>query len=139
MLKEQLRRKGFFVDWAQGNSPNILIDNFNKKDDPLRILIATDSLAEGFDLHKTRQHVIHYELAWSPLRMIQRFDRAWRIMESTGTLTAPVAYHIPFPYSSDEEVLNRLHRRWEMLKEKTNLYFPPMDIVLGHRLSTNAE
>ncbi len=139
MLKEQLRRKGFFVDWAQGNSPNILIDNFNKKDDPLRILIATDSLAEGFDLHKTRQHVIHYELAWSPLRMIQRFGRAWRIMESTGTLTAPVAYHIPFPYSSDEEVLNRLHRRWEMLKEKTNLYFPPMDIVLGHRLSTNAE
>ena len=67
--------------------------------------------------------------------MIQRFGRTWRIMEKTGNLTKTVAYHIPHTYSSDEEVLNRLKRRWEILEKKTNLKFPSMEIVLGHRLS----
>jgi hypothetical protein len=139
MLEEELAKKGIPANWAKGNNPNVVIDVFNNPASSLRVLIATDSLAEGFDLHKARQHVIHYELAWSPLRMIQRFGRAWRIMESTGSLTAPVAYHIPFPYSSDEEVLNRLQRRWDILNKKTNLRFPPMEIVLGHRLSPYPE
>jgi hypothetical protein len=139
MLKEELCKQGIPANWARGNNPNSLIDTFNDRTSSLRVLIATDSLAEGFDLHKARQHLIHYELSWSPLRMIQRFGRAWRIMEPTGSLTAPVAYHIPFPYSSDEEVLNRLRRRWEILENKTNLHFPSWKIVLGHRLSPYSE
>jgi superfamily II DNA or RNA helicase len=135
LLKDELKKRHINADWAKGNNPNKLIEAFNDRDNLLRLLIATDSLAEGFDLHKAKQHLIHYELAWSPLRMIQRFGRTWRIMESTGNLTKPVAYHIPHTYSSDEEVLNRLQRRWKILKEKTKLNFPSMEIVLGHRLS----
>ena len=135
MLKDELQQQHINADWAEGNNPNKLIDEFNNESCTLRVLIATDSLAEGFDLHKAEQHLIHYEVAWSPLRMIQRFGRTWRIMEKTGNLTKPVAYHIPHTYSSDEEVLNRLKRRWEILEKKTNLKFPSMEIVLGHRLS----
>jgi hypothetical protein len=109
-------------------------DRHNRKD-PLQYLIATDALAEGFSLHLADQDLVHFELAFSPLRMIQRFGRVWRIHEETGMLTNPRAYHIPHTYSSDEEILNRLERRWKILDEETGLKYPSYDIVLGERLS----
>ncbi len=44
----------------------------------LRLLIATDVLAEGMNLQDAR-HVISYDLPWNPMRLIQRIGRVDRL------------------------------------------------------------
>jgi len=48
-----------------------------KKDD-LRILITTDILAEGVNLHRSNI-VINYDLPWNPTRVLQRVGRVNRV------------------------------------------------------------
>ena len=44
-----------------------------------RILLATDAAAEGLNLQHGCRVVVHYELPWNPLRMLQRAGRVDRI------------------------------------------------------------
>ena len=55
--------------------PNIPID---KQENDIEILIATDVLAEGVNLHRGNI-VINYDLPWNPTRVIQRVGRVNRI------------------------------------------------------------
>jgi len=59
-----------------------VIDNFdakakNPKDD-YRILISTEVLSEGVNLHRSNT-VINYDIPWNPTRMMQRVGRVNRI------------------------------------------------------------
>jgi len=59
-----------------------VIENFNararlKKDD-YRILVSTEVLAEGVNLHRANV-VINYDIPWNPTRMMQRVGRINRI------------------------------------------------------------
>ena len=125
---------------------------FNDKDKPLRILVVTDKDSQGIDLHKSKADIIHYELSWNPIRIIQRFGRVWRIIDygKKAKMTTPHAYHMPYTYSSEEEQLNRLDRRWKFLekidadlagekkkKNRSSMRFTPisMKIALGDRLT----
>ncbi|OQA97330.1 MAG: RNA polymerase-associated protein RapA [Spirochaetes bacterium ADurb.Bin218] len=61
---------------------NQVIENFdarvkNKKDD-FRILITTDVLAEGVNLHRSNI-VINYDIPWNPTKIMQRVGRVNRI------------------------------------------------------------
>jgi hypothetical protein len=49
-----------------------------KKDDEIRLLVATDVLAEGLNLQDCSV-VLNYDLHWNPVRLIQRFGRIDRI------------------------------------------------------------
>lgn len=120
------------------------------KDNPERIcyLIVTDKHSQGVSFHKSMAWLIHYELSWNPIRIVQRFGRVWRIKKSGNakseslTLTKPVAFYVPYTYSSEEEQIHRLIRRWEILKtiqdvSDTHLNLLPIDyeIALGHRIT----
>jgi len=50
----------------------------NEQVDDLRILIATDILAEGINLHRSNV-VINYDLPWNPTRVLQRAGRVNRL------------------------------------------------------------
>jgi len=50
----------------------------NEQSDDLRILIATDVLAEGINLHRSNV-VINYDLPWNPTRVLQRAGRVNRL------------------------------------------------------------
>ncbi|MEL7659016.1 MAG: C-terminal helicase domain-containing protein, partial [Bacillota bacterium] len=50
----------------------------DKQSDDLRILIATDVLAEGINLHRSNI-VINYDLPWNPTRVLQRVGRVNRV------------------------------------------------------------
>lgn len=50
----------------------------DKQKDDLRILIATDVLAEGVNLHRSNI-VINYDLPWNPTRVLQRVGRVNRV------------------------------------------------------------
>lgn len=88
----------------------------NSEDDKTLVLIVTDKHSQGVDLHKSEAWLIHYELSWNPIRIIQRFGRVWRLLN--GNMTSPVAFHIPYTFSSEEEQIRRLEERWKILTEK---------------------
>ena len=59
-----------------------VIDNFDakvrhKKDD-YRILVSTEVLSEGVNLHRSNV-VINYDIPWNPTRMMQRVGRINRV------------------------------------------------------------
>ena len=61
---------------------HVVISNFDakartKKDD-YRILISTDILSEGVNLHRSNV-VINYDIPWNPTRMMQRVGRINRV------------------------------------------------------------
>lgn len=127
---------------------NKCIDDFNDRDKgKIRYLIVTDMYSQGIDLHKADAWILHYELAWNPIRIIQRFGRVWRMNHpgaGKNELSHPVAFFMPLTYSSEEEQLNRLKRRWNTLKEilpKNEKMMAPIDfeIALGIRLTPKPE
>lgn len=93
---------------------------FNDEDEKIRVLIVTDEHSQGISLHKSKAWLIHFELSWNPIRIIQRYGRVWRINKKNRRLTTPLAFHIPHSFSSEEEMIARLKRRWAVLKEISN-------------------
>lgn len=125
-------------------------DDDKLKENPERIcyLIVTDKHSQGVSFHKSMAWLIHYELSWNPIRIIQRFGRVWRIKKTGNAkdqslmLTRPVAFYIPYTYSSEEEQIHRLIRRWEILKRiqenssiNINLLPVSYEIALGCRIT----
>jgi superfamily II DNA or RNA helicase len=51
---------------------------YDPKESPVRILLATDAASEGIDLQKHCSRLIHYEIPWNPNRMEQRNGRVDR-------------------------------------------------------------
>jgi hypothetical protein len=56
------------------------------------VLVATDRLSEGVDLHRFCRHVIHYELDPSPVRTLQRNGRVRRIGSWAAVTRQPIRY-----------------------------------------------
>lgn len=61
---------------------DLIKENFDPKNKPKRddinILITTDILAEGINLHRSNT-VINYDLPWNPTRVLQRVGRVNRV------------------------------------------------------------
>ena len=120
--------------------------DFNKPEGKIRYLIATDKDSQGIDLQNSGAWLIHYELPWNPIRVIQRFGRVWRFNQNGDgsdetELTCPVAFRIPSTYSAEEEKINRLERRWDVLSkiltQKSAKHLRPVDfeIAMGLRVT----
>jgi hypothetical protein len=86
------------------------------------VLITTDKLAEGIDLHRWCRIVIHYELDPSPIRIVQRNGRVRRVGCWAARLGKPVEFHYPtFHGTRDERLVNAIRHRLERF-----------DRLLGH-------
>lgn len=72
---------GFTGASSEGTRESV-IENFDAKarfpKDDYRILISTEILAEGVNLHRSNV-VINYDLPWNPTRMMQRVGRINRV------------------------------------------------------------
>ena len=66
-----------FKEWIQWVSENDS-KTYNKIQNPIDILIATDSLSEGQNLQDADM-VINYDIHWNPVRIIQRLGRIDRL------------------------------------------------------------
>ena len=99
-----------------------------------RILVTTDRLSESIDLHNHCRFLIHFELPWSPLRVLQRVGRLWRIrLGDGGVPRAPWVFHVCHPGSAEEEILARLYRRWRYV-ETLGLDYLSSEMALGTRV-----
>ncbi|WP_199324806.1 helicase-related protein [Phormidium sp. FACHB-1136] len=74
--------------------------NHSTQEDRIRILITTDVLAEGINLHRANV-VVNYDLPWNPTRVLQRVGRVNRV----GTAHDQVYIFNCFPTAQSEAQL----------------------------------
>lgn len=104
---------------------------FNQSASP-RVLVTTDVNSESVDLHSRCRTLVHFELPWTPLRVMQRYGRLWRLMPG-GRQRTPRVFHIVHPGSVGEEILHRLRRRWGYLGV-LGIDFVDFETALGTRI-----
>ena len=85
-------------------SRDIITANFDPKykeqRDDIKILIATDVLAEGINLHRSNV-LVNYDLPWNPTRVLQRAGRVNRL----GSKSSKIHIFNFFPTSQSDEQL----------------------------------
>lgn len=67
---------------------NLTLD---KQRDDIKILISTDTLAEGINLHRANT-IVHYDTPWNATRLMQRIGRVNRIGSTCGEVHNIVFY-----------------------------------------------
>ncbi len=93
--------------------PDVVLALFNSPFGP-DVLVATDRLSEGVDLHRFCRHLIHYELDPSPVRTLQRNGRVRRIGSWAALTGRLIRYAYPtFDGTRDEVAADIMRRRVE--------------------------
>jgi hypothetical protein len=91
--------------------PDIVLALFNSPFGP-DVLVTTDRLSEGVDLHRCCRHLIHYELDPSPVRTLQRNGRVRRVGSWAALTKAPIRYAYPtFGGTRDEKAVGIMRQR----------------------------
>jgi ERCC4-related helicase len=90
-LSENQSENRLFIHNTQ---PDTVISIFNSPFGP-DVLVVTDKLSEGIDLHRYCRHLIHYELDPSPIRTVQRNGRVRRVNSWAAVSGQPVQYAYP--------------------------------------------
>ena len=76
------------------------------------VLVVTDKLSEGIDLHRYCRHLIHYELDPSPIRTVQRNGRLRRVNSWAAVTGQPILYAFPaFRGTRDHRLVQIMKRR----------------------------
>ena len=91
--------------------PDIVLALFNSPFGP-DVLVTTDRLSEGVDLHRCCRHLIHYELDPSPVRTLQRNGRVRRVGSWAALTGEPIRYAYPtFGGTRDEKAVGVMRQR----------------------------
>ena len=91
--------------------PDIVLALFNSPFGP-DVLVTTDRLSEGVDLHRCCRHLIHYELDPSPVRTLQRNGRVRRVGSWAAMTNKPIRYAYPtFGGTRDEKAIGVMKQR----------------------------
>lgn len=91
--------------------PDIVLALFNSPFGP-DVLVTTDRLSEGVDLHRCCRHLIHYELDPSPVRTLQRNGRVRRVGSWAALTGLPIQYAYPtFGGTRDEKAVGVMRQR----------------------------
>jgi len=118
-LDEGLRAMGAWSHDGQGEppstlytgKPDIVLALFNSPFGP-DVLVTTDRLSEGVDLHRCCRHLIHYELDPSPVRTLQRNGRVRRVGSWAALTERPICYAYPtFGGTRDEKAVGIMRQR----------------------------
>jgi superfamily II DNA or RNA helicase len=118
-IYEFLTQKGGYGDDAvakiHGSTPRDerfdIEDRFANPASNLRILVATDTIAEGKDLQHACHHLVHFELPWSLVKIEQRNGRIDRL----GQNETPYIHNLIFDTAAtpDQKILDRLGEKLE--------------------------
>ncbi|MDW8076009.1 MAG: C-terminal helicase domain-containing protein, partial [Bacteroidota bacterium] len=87
-----------------------------------RVLVATDCLSEGINLHEKFDAVVHYDLPWNPNRLEQREVRVDRFGQSKHTVRAVLLYGRDNPV--DGTVLDVLLRKAREIHRALGVFVP---------------
>jgi len=105
---EPTERKDLFIHNQQ---PDTVISVFGSPFGP-DVLIVTDKLSEGIDLHRYCRHLIHYELDSSPIRTVQRNGRIRRVNSWAAVTNQKILYAYPaFGGTRDHRLVQIMKKR----------------------------
>lgn len=103
---------------------------FNRPDDPVRILLATDAAAEGLNLQETARYLLHYDIPWNPSRLEQRNGR----LDRHGQARDVVVFHFASDDDDDLSFLARVVNKVETIREELGSVSEVLDSGLRRRL-----
>ena len=120
-LDDCLRVMGSWEPNGDGESPppetlytgasDIVLAIFNSPFGP-DVLVTTDRLSEGVDLHRCCRYLIHYELDPSPVRTLQRNGRIRRVGSWAALTQREICYAYPiFGGTRDEKAVDIMRQR----------------------------
>ena len=89
--------------------PDAMLAVFNSPFGP-DVLVATDRLSEGVDLHGFCRHLIHHELDPSPIRTVQRNGRLRRVNSWAARTKEPIRILYPALRGTRDEKLVEIMR-----------------------------
>lgn len=131
------------IEFSAATDPKVKLeieDSFNpnnseKNNDKYDVLITTDVLAEGINLHKASV-IINYDLPWNPTRVMQRVGRINRVGTTFGKIyvfnffpTAQSSSHMPL----EERILEKIQAFHDTLGEDSQ-YLSDKEEVSPKRL-----
>lgn len=90
------------------------VRSFNEERSPIRMLLASDVMSEGVNLHHQCHHLIHYDIPWSFIRLEQRNGRIDRF----GQLHTPEVRYLVLKATGEAEGETRVT---EKLVEKAQV------------------
>lgn len=137
-VADKLRENGFartLLYTSTGNQAlkNTVTRNFdatlaqNEREDKYDIIVATDALSEGFNLHRAGV-VINYDIPYNPTRVVQRIGRINRIDQKVFD---ELKLYNMFPTEIGEKVVN--------LKGISNLKMLLMNQIIGNDMKVLSE
>lgn len=97
--------------FVHNRQPDTAISIFNSPFGP-DVLVVTDKLSEGIDLHRYCRHLVHYELDPSPIRTVQRNGRVRRVNSWAAITGKTIRYAYPaFRGTRDHRVVQIMKKR----------------------------
>lgn len=97
--------------FIHNQQPDTVISVFNSPFGP-DVLVVTDKLSEGIDLHRYCRCLIHYELDPSPIRTVQRNGRLRRVNSWAAVIREPILYAYPaFRGTRDHRLVQIMKKR----------------------------
>jgi len=94
-----------------GQQPDTLLHIFNSPFGP-DVLVTTDALSEGIDLHRYCRHLVHFELDPSPIRTVQRNGRLRRVGSWSARIGEKIQYAFPaFGGTRDQRLVQIMKKR----------------------------
>lgn len=79
------------------------------------VLVASNVMAEGVDLHLNCRHIIHHDLCWNPSTLEQRTGRIDRIAAKAERCGQPIQVYLPYVSQTQDEKMYRVvmdRERW---------------------------
>jgi hypothetical protein len=97
--------------FLHNRQPDTALSIFNSPFGP-DVLVVTDRLSEGVDLHRYCRHLIHYELDPSPIRTVQRNGRLRRVKSWAAATGQRILYSYPaFRGTRDHRLVQIMKKR----------------------------
>jgi len=97
--------------FIHNQQPDTVISVFGSPFGP-DVLVVTDKLSEGIDLHRYCRHLIHYELDPSPIRTVQRNGRIRRVKSWAAVTNQKIRYAYPaFGGTRDHRLVQIMKKR----------------------------
>lgn len=107
--------------------------NASPRQDPLRILIATDAAREGLNFQAHCADLIHYDLPWNPGRIEQRNGRIDRKLQPADVVRC---HYFVLPQRVEDRVLQVLVRKTETIRRELGSLAQVIDGDLEQRLAS---
>lgn len=119
----------------EGSQREDVTDAFNDLDDPVRVLLATDTASEGLNLQESARLLLHYDVPWNPSRLEQRNGR----LDRHGQARDVFAHHFSSEAEDDvrflAKVVGKVHQQREDLESVGEVF----DAALERRLVYGAD